>query len=306
METTKQKEKQSVPSGFVPLRNTLQAEGVHVGYDATKDAPIINGKTLNKNDSRLMKVGDDYYMDAAYAKSFIPKAYKNPYKEDMDTVLSELYGMQFSYNPNTDTGLQMAQKQAMLAAKQSANARGLLGGSTAETMRQRAAQELVPQYERLAYDRFLEERNAKLETLSVLEALSDNAFREYTGKEELAQKTQGLHMEAQSAADNQAALLKTEALEKEKMAKDSENRAFTNQLQKVVAMGVVDEEAAEVLGVPAGTLTFDQLSLLKKLQAEEEALRLEEQAAAEEWEKKKAYLKMQTDEKIRAALATRK
>ena len=144
----------TAPKGYTPLRNTLAAEGVTVGYDAATDSPIVGGHTLNKNDSRLLKIGDDYYIDEKYARNFIPKEHENPYGKQTKTLLSELADMEFFYDPDSDASLKAAQEEAMLASKQSANARGLLGGSTAEIMRQRAAQDLVPVYEQMAYQRF--------------------------------------------------------------------------------------------------------------------------------------------------------
>ena len=169
----------SGPRGFTPLRNTLSAAGASVGYNKLADAPIVNGQMLNKNDSRLIKVGDDYWIEEGYAKSFVPKSFKDPYEKETKSLVSELTNMRFSYDPQSDASLRAAQDEAMLAAKQAANSRGLLGGSTAEIMRQRAAQELVPQYEQMAYARYNADRAGKLETLSTLGALSKNAFSEY-------------------------------------------------------------------------------------------------------------------------------
>ncbi|MBE7024655.1 MAG: hypothetical protein E7408_01200 [Ruminococcaceae bacterium] len=301
------------PAGYTPLRNTLAAQGVSVGYDATADAPIVGGQMLNKNDSRLVKVGDDYWIEENYAKSFMPKKYENPYADEMSSLLSELRDMKFSYTPTEDKALRAAQDQAMLAAKQSANARGLLGGSTAEIMRQRAAQELVPAYEQLAYNRYLNEREGKIDTLSLLGTLADNAFSEYLGKENLAMEKRQFAMDAQSEADTKAYRKETLAqdaqLTREQLAQKSAVDRFTTQLDKVIAMGEVDEEAAEVLGLVPGTLTRDQLQFIIKLQ-EAEALAAQERTdalAAEEreWNRQKELLKLETDEKIRAAYATK-
>ncbi len=329
----------SGPKGYKPLRNTLAAAGATVGYDGAADAPIVNGQMLNKNDSRLVKVGDDYWIEENFAKNFVPKTYENPYNKKISSLLEELADMEFSYNPEKDGALQAAQAQAMLAAKQSANARGLLGGSTAEIMRQRAAQDLVPKYEQMAYARYADERDAKLETIGVLDTLAENAFAEYLGKENLQMEARKFAEEVQSTADERLYRIRTEALERDKLAQDKELKeqelaqsrelkqaelsqegtlrreelnqagelkreeleqertmqkdalsqealltrerlmqekqisdaeltqkkeaaAFSNQLDKVIVMGTVDEEASEILGLPVGTLTAEQLQFL--------------------------------------------
>lgn len=304
------------PKGYTPLRNTLSAQGVSVGYDAVADAPIVGGQLLNKNDSRLMKVGDDYWIDETYAKSFIPKQYENPYQKEINSLVSLLTDMEFTYDPNQDSALAAAQAGAMLAAKQSANSRGLLGGSTAEIMRQRAAAELVPQYEQLAYARYAQDRAAKQETLSILSGLAENAFSEYKDTVSQSLDAKKLASDVQAAADTKAYRAETLAQNALENTQNQAAKTFSNQLAKVMAMGEVDEAAAEVLGLPKGALTADQRQFLVKLQAaaekEEAALATErekEAAALEkeerDWQREKELLTLQTNEKIRAALATK-
>lgn len=234
------------PKGFAPLRNTLTASGATVGYAPQSDAPIVNGQTLNPNDSRIVKVGDDYWIDKGYADSFTERSYQNPYKDEMKSILRSLVRDNFSYDPSKDTALAAAQENAMLAAKQSANARGLLGGSTAEIMRQNAAAQLIPQYEAMAYARYQDEKDRKVKTLSVLDSLAKNAFAEYN---------EGNAMEM---ANKQYAQNVQEAQEA------SADHAFQQQLKRVTTIGEVDEEAAAVLHLPVGTLTADRREFLEQ------------------------------------------
>lgn len=184
----------------------------------------------------------------------------------------------------------------MLAAKQSANSRGLLGGSTAEIMRQRAAQDLVPVYEQMAYSRFQDAREAKIDRLSILESLAEGAFSEYEGEANLKLKNQEIAQAAQDAAN-------TEAFNKEKLAAQT----FANQIDKVIAMGEVDEEAASVLGLPVGTLTADQKQFIvsmqqaASLQAEKLAQELvqQEKAHQQNLERDQKKIEQETESKIR-------
>ena len=285
------------PSGYTPLRNTLAAGGATVGYDKASDAPIVNGQKLNTNDSRIVKVGNDYWIEKSFAKSFLPKTYENPYQKETNSILKSLANMQFSYDPKKDTALAAAQEEAMLRAKQSANSRGLLGGSTAEIMRQRAVQELVPQYEALARQRFESDRAAKVDALSILSGLAKNAFAEYEGMENLKLDSKKFATDVQNTAD--------EAYTSAQETKDAlSTKTFENELKKVIAMGVVDEAAAAVLGIPEGTLTEDAKQFVKEL-----AQRVEEQnakilEAEREWRRDLEFLTKQTDEKIRYEKAT--
>lgn len=316
------------PKGYTPLRNTLAAQGVTVGYDKTADAPIVNGQMLNKNDSRLLKIGDDYWIDETYAKNFVPEKYENPYKKETESLLSELADMAFSYNPNRDTALKAAQEEAMLSAKQSANARGLLGGSTAEIMRQRAAQDLVPVYEQMAYSRYKDDRNAKLERLSLLSSLAENAFSEYEGETKLRNENRDFAQRVQEAADTESYRQKSLAFENEKwrgemqqadeklqaevmlkekeLAQELSQSNFKNQLSKVLAMGTVDEAASETLGLPVGMLTAEQMNFVatfnRLLQEMEQEMVLADKKYENDekdraWEKEKIGL--ETDAKIR-------
>ena len=82
----------------------------------------------------------------------------------------------------------------------------------------------------------------------------------------------------------------------------------------MLALGVVDEEAAAVLGLNVGTLTADQLQFIAKLNAAVEsernaAARAEQERADalakedRDWEREKELLNLQTDAKIRVANA---
>ncbi len=251
------------PTGYVPLRNTLAAAGVNVGYAEKSDAPIVNGQLLNPSDSRLVKVGDTYYMDAAYAQNFMPKKYENPYEKKTKEVLSSLINDRFQYNPLEDDALLAAQKSAMLAAKQSANSRGLLGGTTAEIMRQRAAQELVPTYAQMAYEKFQDGRNSKLQTLSVLDALSDQAFREYETQNNIALATQKQATGIEEAWNKGMLAEREQTLAEQKAKEDADANTFMEALKKVQLMGEVDDTSAQVLGLPKGMLTAERRQFLE-------------------------------------------
>lgn len=302
------------PKGYTPLRNTLSGQGVSVGYDSRSDAPIVGGQPLNKNDARLIKIGEDYWIDENYAKSFVPKTYENPYKKEIHNLITELTDSEFIYNPERDGALAAAQQEAMLKAKQSANSRGLLGGSTAEIMRQKAAQELVPQYEQMAYARYAADRAAKQETLSLLSGLAENAFSEYKDTQTLQQNAKKFAFDVQTAADTAAYRAESLLNEKEENQQNQAAKTFANQLSKVIAMGEVDNDAAEILGIPAGTLTAAERQFMAKLYEAQEADRAERaQKAAEaeaqlakeerEWQRKKELLSLQTDENIREYMA---
>ena len=305
------------PKGYTPLRNTLAAQGVTVGYDKTADAPIVNGQMLNKNDSRLLKIGDDYWIEENYARSFVPETYENPYRKETENLLSELADMHFAYNPNQDTALKAAQEEAMLSAKQSANARGLLGGSTAEIMRQRAAQDLVPVYEQMAYNRFLDERNAKTERLTLLGSLAENAFSEYEAEMKLKNENRDFAQRVQEAADAESyrkdsLALENEkwqgekSLEEQKLVQNEKQNSFKNQLSKVLAMGTVDKAASEILGLPEGAMTAEQMNFIATLnrlmqEMEQEMILADKKYENEENDRafEKEKIGLGTDAKIR-------
>lgn len=61
----------------------------------------------------------------------------------------------FKYDPNTDPGLLVAQKQAMNQVTQDMVKRGRLYGSLTDTQQQQKAQELIPAFQQIAYQQFM-------------------------------------------------------------------------------------------------------------------------------------------------------
>ena len=83
----------------------------------------------------------------------------NPYSAEniaqFQNYLPQTYKpTEFSYDPNTDESLKVAQRMAINQVTQDMVKRGRLYGSLTDTQQQQKSQELIPQYEQLAWQRY--------------------------------------------------------------------------------------------------------------------------------------------------------
>lgn len=98
----------------------------------------------------------------------------------------------FQYNPETDAGLAVAQKTAMNQVAQDMVKRGRLYSSLTDTQMQQKAQELIPQYQKLAYEQFMGQQdlnrqsyNDEYKRVADILGLAEKQFKnvvEMTGK----------------------------------------------------------------------------------------------------------------------------
>jgi len=111
-----------------------------------------------------------------------PYEYNNKYLTD-DSVNKSLAAIQqqFGYDPAQDRGLHSAQKQAQATVTKHMASRGMLYSDSAKAKMQSEAQNLIPQYEQMAYGRFQDERQNQYNLLaqkSQLEGLNYNQFKD--------------------------------------------------------------------------------------------------------------------------------
>jgi hypothetical protein len=87
------------------------------------------------------------FVDASKANQ---QPYQSPYAVDMQNTLAAINKWKpTAYDPNSDSGLKEAQKQAMLQAQNEAVRKGRVFDTWATTQEQQAAQRLIPQYQQI-------------------------------------------------------------------------------------------------------------------------------------------------------------
>ena len=158
--------------------------------------------------------------------------YQSAYSSAINELATNILNMRFSYNPNEDDLLQQASQYATQTTFESMNSKGILNSSmTAERVAQ-VVGKLIPEYEKMARDEFDASFSRMLNMANLIMTMDDRAFTQW-----------------QDARDQK---WKEEEAEYQK-----KQDAIENAWQRVDELGYVDNEAAIVLGVAAGTLSKD-------------------------------------------------
>jgi len=106
--------------------------------------------------------------------------YGNLTNEDVMKSLNSL-SRQFNYNPNQDTALQAAQRQAQDAVKKYMARNGMLYSDSAKTRMLSESQNLIPQFEERSYGRFKDELGREKDILGMRLQERDSAYDRFSG-----------------------------------------------------------------------------------------------------------------------------
>lgn len=158
---TQQQIQSIVNNPLIGVRDKAIKEGVNVGYDQYNN-PVLNGQSADT--TGMANVNGRWYAAPNSVNSIIaavkPQEYVNPYAETQKNLLYDLYNYKdFSYNPESDNNLQTAMGFARRQAQRNAVDRGQGNSFGMEYAANSAANNLIPQYEDKAYQKYLDARN---------------------------------------------------------------------------------------------------------------------------------------------------
>lgn len=269
-----------VNTDLVGVRDYLGGQGIYnVGWNQGSGGVTANGQEFLK--PAFVQNGRSYADRSAVDQALQNAGINAPVQQQNDLLrqLVERTSQPFAYNPETDPAYQAAVKQAQSGAKlasrgamEDLNARGILNSSiTADNVAQiqqdamgRVNAEILPQLMSQAYAR---EQQQTGNLFNLFGAYSDIDQRNY-----------------QRWADGEA-----RKIQQDQIRIANEQRSLENAWNRTVSLGYVDNEASKVLGIPAGTPTFQA-----KNAADERKARLQEQANDNAY--KRANLGLQQDQ----------
>lgn len=196
--------------------------------------------------------------------------YQSAYSDTINSLISEMLTQVkngFQYDPANDSALQMATEYAANSTLQSLAGSGVLNSSATAERVARVVSELIPQYEQLAYTRWTDGLSQLADTAQLVMNYDSQQFEYW--KDAKDREFQNKQLEYQMQQD-----------------------ALENAWKRVDELGYVDNEAAAILGVPAGTLSGE--ARLAKEQQEFELQKMREQAQIE-YENDKALYELRTE-----------
>lgn len=234
------------------VRNTLNKMGNSVGWldDGGSKQVSVNGKRYNADDENFINIGGTLYAHNDYINKLTDTGYQSPYAKKIEKGLGDIQKKRFNYDPLNDSELQAAQKAAMEKVQQQLNSQGVLNSSLNALYSQRAAQELVPQYSRMAYDRYLDEQEAAYDYLSALLGIENENYNRWQN-ERNEDYNYNLMLEEQKAQSNADRIQK-----------------IAETIEKIRITGVVGNEDSLITGLPAGKVDYKMMGRLDELTAE--------------------------------------
>ena len=159
-------------------------------------------------------------------------AYADTINSVISTLLTETQNMKngFNYDPSQDMALRVASEYAANSTLQSLAGSGVLNSSSTSERVARIVSELIPQYEKLAYDRQVQYLNQLANTADIVMSYDSQQFQYW-----------------KDAKDR-------EFQEKEFDFKKKQQE-LENAWKRVDELGYVDNKASTILGVKVGTLS---------------------------------------------------
>jgi len=238
-------------NGFSGVRNELTKRGNSVGWldDGVSKQLTVNGRSYNPADGNFINIGGTLYAKNSYIDSLADTGYKSPYAGKIEKKLSDIEGRRFSYDPENDAALEAAQKSAMEKVQQQLNSQGILNSSLNALYTQRAAQELVPEYSDMAYQRFKDEEDADYAYLNALLGLDGENYARYADREQRSYNNQLL------------------TADKEQAAAAARSQQLYDTIERIRTTGFVSNGDSLITGLPAGRVDADVMARIDEFTA---------------------------------------
>lgn len=183
--------------------------------------------------------------------------YQSAYSDTINSLISQIASQVqngFQYDPANDTALQMATEYAANTTMENMISSGILNSSMTAERVAKVVSDLIPQYEQLAYTRWSDGLSRLADTAQLVMNYDSQQFEYW--KDAKDREFQNKQLEYQKEQDE-----------------------LNNAWKRVDELGYVDNEAAAILGVKAGTLSGE--ARLAKEQQEFELKKMREQLEIE-------------------------
>ena len=252
--------------------NVVDFNQIYSSYQSQYGNNNNNQSTNNASSSGIKKtsMGSTIVTPTTANLNSVTGQYQSAYSDTINSLISEMLTQVqngFEYDPSTDTALQMATEYAANSALQSLAGSGVLNSSATAERVARVVSSLIPQYEQLAYTRWTDALGQLADTAQLVMNYDSQQFEYWKdAKDREFQKEQ---LEYQKAQDK-----------------------LENAWKRVDELGYVDNEAAAILGVPAGTLSGE--ARLAKEERGFELAKMREQLKIQ-YENDKALYELRTE-----------
>jgi peptidoglycan hydrolase-like protein with peptidoglycan-binding domain len=214
-------------------------------------------------------------------QAWASQPYVSKWAPQMEAKINEMLYRQFNYDPATDAQLQLATKNMTRQVLEAMNSRGILNSTVTENQVQQGIADLMPQYQQIARQNFMDEGNQLMSKIDMLMGADENQYNRYQDEGKKYADVLGVVMDM---GDREYKLWSdayerryTEQQDSIKLAQDkveADRQKITDAWNRTSELGYVDNQSSLILGVPAGTLSKEAR---EAKQAKEYKLELESQ-----------------------------
>lgn len=230
--------------------------------------------------------------------------YVSPYQEQIDQMMEEFKNITpyaspeeleqylqsllqsasepFSYDPNQDESLKIAQKEADRQVREGQASRGTLYSSGTISKSAGAQGALIPQHEMKAYQRFSDQKNREISMFTTLLKWDELQANRYQDQIELAKtkfdyllNLDAMNFEKFTVMLEQRNQDREYQLQEQSLQLERNIKEINDAYKRVDAMGYVDNQTAIILGLPVGTkaqwvkqLELEQQQQMEKMKKE--------------------------------------
>lgn len=333
----------ATPTGQIGLRSTAEALGLNVGW-SRETGPTINGVPVST--SGLNMIGEHWYGTPEQINKLLSPfqqqatVYQSPYSQQAQQALSDyqqwasqpyvsklapliesmafnVLSRTFNYDPANDEQFQRASKELTRNVMEAMNARGILNSTVTENQIQQGIADLLPQYQQLARQQFMDEGKQLMSQIDMLMGIDEMQYGRYMDEGTKLANALGIVMDMDevqykrwSDAYERRYREEQDRIAQEQAAIEVEREKVKDAWERVSQLGYVDNEAALILGVEPGTLSKEareareeQEFKLKQME-QEHKYRLSEINAQYEKERKLSEIRTETKEKTPEQLGT--
>jgi hypothetical protein len=216
--------------------------------------------SLNNNGNKVYKSPYTTGITDIYNQINNVQPYQSKYGSSLESLINQISGSKFTYDPETDTSLKAAQGQAIKTNLEAMNDRGILNSTVTTDRSAQVASELVPQYENMAYGRYQDNVNNLYKQAEFYNQLDQQGYAKYQDEVNSLYKRADFINNLDTMAFNKYKDQVDQDYNERMLKLDTEQNTLTNKRNEITdawnrvsQIGYVDNQTSIILGVPVGT-----------------------------------------------------
>lgn len=207
-------------------------------------------------------------------QNWASQPYVSEYAPQIESLISNIMTRQFNYNPATDAQAQLAIKELTRNVLETMNSKGILNSSITENQLQQGISDILPQYQQIARQQFMDEGNQLMSQVDMLMGADETAYGRYQDEGKRYADVLGVVMdmdENQYTKWKDAYTMryqqKRDQIADEQTRLESDRQKITDAWDRVSELGYVDNQSSIILGVEPGTLSKEAREAKQEIEA---------------------------------------